>query len=108
MISARGNVTVHEKVALLNCRRLPGRLNMAETALLLGIHEHDVPVLISARLLSPLGRPASNAPKYFAAVEIADRASDLEWLSSATREIAKYWRRKNDRKRQPVRVCAIE
>jgi hypothetical protein len=67
--------------------------------LLLGFQEHDIAPLISAKLLVPLGKPAPNAPKYFAAVEIAERASSPEWLSSATRVIAKHWRRKNQLRR---------
>ena len=95
MIAARGISTLQEKLAVLNCRRLPGRLNVSETALLLGFQEHDIAPLVSAKLLVPLGKPAPNAPKYFAAVEIVERASNSEWLSSATRAIAKHWRRKN-------------
>ena len=98
MIAARGISTLQEKLAVLNCRRLPGRLNVSETALLLGFQEHDIALLVAAKLLVPLGKPAPNAPKYFAAVEIAERASDPEWLSSATKQLAKHWLRKNQRK----------
>jgi hypothetical protein len=45
-----------------------------------------------------LGKPAANAPKYFATVQIAELASDCEWLSSATKQLAKHWRRKNEGK----------
>jgi len=62
--------------------------------LFLGFQEHDIAPLISAKLLVPLGKPAPNAPKYFAAVEIAERASDCEWLSSETTQLAKHWLRK--------------
>src|SRR5438552_10117200 len=98
MLSTRGNVTVQERVALLNCRRLPGRLNTSETALLLGVHEHDVPVLVAARLLLPLGKPAPNAPKYFASVEVAANAENPAWLAQATRAICKHWSKKNAKK----------
>src|SRR5260370_30369860 len=95
MLANRAASSVPEKFALLNCQRLPARLNTSETGLLLGFQEHDIAPLIAARLLVPLGKPAPNAPKYFAAVEIAERASNSEWLSSATKAIAKHWRRKN-------------
>ena len=42
---------------LLNLRRLPAMLNMAQTAALIGLAEHDIPVLVSVRLLEPLGNP---------------------------------------------------
>ena len=97
MISLRQTAPAHEKVALLNCRRLPARLNVTEAAVLLGLKEHDIAPLVAAKLLTPLGKPAQNAPKYFAAVDILARCEDREWLSEATKAIAKYWLRKNRR-----------
>jgi len=95
MLSSRAAPTTQERLALLNCRRLPGRLNSSETALLLGIQEHDIPVLIGARLILPLGNPASNAPKYFASVKVMAHAENPDWLGRATRALAKHWQRKN-------------
>jgi hypothetical protein len=80
MLASRSSATGQEKLALLNCRRLPGRLNSSETALLLGFQEHDIAPLIAAKLLAPLGKPVANAPKYLAAVEIVERAGDSQWL----------------------------
>ena len=42
---------------LLNLRRLPAMLNIQQTAVLLGLAEHDVPVLIGVGLLKSLGDP---------------------------------------------------
>lgn len=98
MLASRSAATAQEKFALLNCRRLPGRLNTSETALLLGFQEHDIAPLVAAKLLVPLGKPASNAPKYFAAVEMVERATDSEWLGKATKALGKHWQRKNQRK----------
>src|SRR5260370_36975402 len=98
MLASRSTATAQERLALRNCRRLRGRLNTSEAALVLGFQEHDMALLVAAKLLMPLGKPAPNAPKYFAAVDIAERASDSEWLSSATKQLAKHWLRKNQRK----------
>jgi hypothetical protein len=68
---------------------------MSETALLLGFQEHDIAPLVAAKLLVPLGKPAPNAPKYFASVEIIERATSSAWLSSATKALAKHWQSKN-------------
>jgi hypothetical protein len=68
-------------VALLNCRRLPARLSTGETAVLLGFQERDFAPLIAAKLLAPLGKPAPNAPKYFATVDVLAAAQDRDWLS---------------------------
>jgi hypothetical protein len=98
MLSSRSAVPAQEKFALLNCRRLPGRINTAETALLLGFQEHDIAALTAAKLLVPLGKPAPNAPKYFAALKIVEKANDSEWLAKATKALAKHWQLKNQRK----------
>ena len=77
--------------------QLPARLEVKETAVVLGFSESDIPILIAAGLLKPLGRPAPNAPKFFARVEIERVAHDLDWLNRATRCVAQYWKRKRDR-----------
>ena len=71
MFSAKRVSSGHEILALLNCRRLPARLRTGETAVLLGFQEHDIAPLIAANLLAPLGKPAPNAPKYFATVDVS-------------------------------------
>jgi len=98
MFAGRKAPNLQDALALLNCRRLPGRLNTAETAVLLGFQEHDIPALIARKLLTPLGKPAANAPKYFAAVDVLNAAQDREWLSQATRALSRYWSEKNGRK----------
>jgi hypothetical protein len=99
VLSSKRLSSMQEAAALLNCRRLPARLNSSEVALLLGFQEHDVAPLVGARLLVVLGKPAANAPKYFAAVDVLARADDVEWLSQATRALARFWQGKNLRKR---------
>lgn len=78
-------------------RGLPARLDAAQTAKLLGFAEHDIQILMAAGKLKPLGEPAPNAPKWFSAIEIIGLAADGVWLSRATRELSKYWRRKRER-----------
>ncbi len=78
-------------------RNLPARLDVVATAKLLGFAEHDVQILMAAGRLTPLGEPAPNAPKWFAAVEVVRLAADREWLHRATKEISKHWRRKRKR-----------
>jgi len=98
MYASRKIGTFQESIALLNCRRLPARLNTTEAAVLLGFQEHDMAPLMAAKCLSPLGRPAPNSPKYFAAVEICALAQDRDWLDRATRMLANHWAKKNSRK----------
>ena len=99
MIAARNVGNAQSALELLNCRRLPGRLNTTEAAVLLGFQEHDIAPLVAAKLLTPLGKPAPNAPKYFAAVDVVNAAQDRSWLSQATRTVSRHWSEKNSRKK---------
>lgn len=89
-------------LAVWAARALPARLDGPATAKLLGFAEHDIQILMAAGKLEPLGDPAPNAPKWFAAVEIIRLAADRDWLSKATREVSKYWRHKRERRPKPV------
>jgi hypothetical protein len=73
--------------------------------LLLGFQEHDIAPLIAAKILKPLGQPAPNAPKYFASVDIEARVEDPDWLCQATRTLARYWIKKNSRKKRRLTAC---
>jgi len=77
---------------VLNCLRLPGRLNAEQTARLGGFQPHDIAPLVKAKLLTPLGGGARNCTKYFALDDLEHKFSDPEWLDNATRVIS--WSRK--------------
>ena len=81
---------------------LPARLDVSATARLLGFAESDIQVLMAVGKLTPLGDPAPNAPKWFAAVEMIGLATDKDWLHKATKEISKYWRNKRERHMNPL------
>jgi hypothetical protein len=85
---------------------LPVRLDVAATAKLLGFAEHDIQILMAVGKLTPLGDPAPNAPKWFAAVEVIRFAVDQDWLHKATREISKHWRHKREHRVnvEPLRI----
>jgi hypothetical protein len=68
-------------------RHLPARLDVAATAKLLGFAEHDIQILMAVGKLTPLGDPAANAPRWFAAVEMIRLAADQDWLHKATKDI---------------------
>jgi hypothetical protein len=77
----------------------PARLGINETAWLMGFNEHDIPVLVSAGLLKPLGRPSASGSKYFATVELQNLRTDTRWLAKASDAIVNYWRDKNSSRR---------
>jgi hypothetical protein len=83
----------HQFLRLLG--QLPARLNAEQTAWVLNCQPHDIPVLVAARLLKPLGNPQPNSVKYFAAVEVKEFARDRAWLARMTNAINQRWQRKN-------------
>lgn len=74
---------------VLNCLRLPGRLTYELTAQLGGLQVHDIPLLIKAGLLKPLGGGPRNCVKYFAATEVERNFADPKWLDKATKVISR-------------------
>lgn len=86
------------ELACWSSLHLPARLNVAQTAKLLGFAEHDIQILMAARKLAPLGAPAQNAPKWFCACEIIALVSDRDWLSKATLAVSRYWLTKRQRR----------
>src|SRR5208283_4609767 len=82
-------------------KNLPARLDAAGTSKLLGFAENDIKILMAVGKLTPLGDPAPNAPQWFAAVEMIPLAADKDWLHKASKEIAKYWRNKRERRQTP-------
>jgi hypothetical protein len=84
--------------AFLSLAFTPGRFDSEQTAWFLGFQPHDIPVLIAAGLLRPLGRPRPNSVKYFAAVDLEALRTDPKWLSKATDVVQTQWRRKNGAK----------
>ena len=78
------------EVQILNTPRLPARLEVRQVAQLLGFAEHDIPILVRDKLLTPLGKPALNSHKYFCAADIEGLARDKAWLDKATKSVSKH------------------
>ena len=76
-------------------------MGINETAWLLGFGETDIPVLVSAGLLKPLGRPTATGSKYFATVDLQNFRNDSRWLAKASDAVVHHWRAKNA-SRRPV------
>jgi len=73
----------------------PARLTAEQAAWVLNCQPHDVPVLVVARLLKPLGNPQPNSVKYFAAMEVLELAKDRTWLAKLTNAVSQHWKEKN-------------
>ena len=74
---------------ILNQVRLPARLDVGQTAELLGFMEYEIQVLVRFKLLRPLGEPAPNGRKFFSSVEIHSLAENRQWLDKATRMVSR-------------------
>ena len=78
----------------------PARLNVDQTAWALNFQAHDIPVLVAAKLLKPLGHPPANGAKMFFTDEVLALKKDRAWLAKATDTIHKHWQEKNQCKKQ--------
>ena len=83
--------------------QVPARLTAEQVSWVLNCQPHDIPVLVSARLLKPLANPASNSVKYFATVDLLEAIKDRNWLVRVTSAIYQHWQKKNLRKK-PIAV----
>ena len=84
-----------EKRDFLTLATLPARLGITEAAWYLGFTEHDIPALVSAGLLKPLGHPPASGSKYFSTNELQALRTDARWLAKASDAIVNHWRTKN-------------
>jgi hypothetical protein len=75
--------------------QLPARLTAEQAAWVLNCQTHDVPILVAARLLKPLGNPASNGIKFFATGELLELTKDKAWLVKVTNAVNQYWQKNN-------------
>jgi len=90
----------HRFLSLLG--QLPARLTAEQVGWVLNCQAADIPILVSSRLLKPLGVLAPNSVKYFASREILDLANDRTWLSKITNAVGQHWKDKNHiRKERP-------
>ncbi|MCX6896214.1 MAG: hypothetical protein NTZ16_12095 [Verrucomicrobia bacterium] len=88
----------HKFLTLLG--QLPARLTAEQAAWVLNCQPHDVPALVAAKLLKPLGNPPANGIKYFATAEVLESIKDGAWLVRVSRTIYQHWQKKNASQRK--------
>jgi hypothetical protein len=79
--------------------QLPARLTAEQTGWVLNCQAHDIPALLNARLLKPLGTPSQNGAKYFATADVLEISKDRAWLVKVTNTISQHWQNQNARKK---------
>ena len=87
----------HRFLSLLG--QLPVRLTAEQAGWVLNCQPHDIPALINARLLEPLGNPSQNSTKYFATADVLELTKDRAWLGKVTNTISQHWQKQNARKK---------
>jgi hypothetical protein len=87
----------HQFLALVG--QPPARLTVEQAAWVLGCQLHDMPILISTRLLKPLGNPPQNAVKFFSTAEVTEMARDRAWLAKMTQTVGQHWHKRNLRQK---------
>lgn len=80
--------------------QLPARLTGEQTGWVLNCQPHDIPALIAARLLKPLGNPAPNGTKFFSAADVLELSKDRSWLVKVTTAINGHWQKQNAQKKK--------
>jgi hypothetical protein len=65
----------------------------------LNCQSSDVPILVGARLLKPLGNPSPHSVKYFAASELLEQVEDRTWLAKVTNALNQHWQKRNAAKK---------
>ena len=87
----------HQFLTLLG--QLPVRLMAEQAAWVLNCQAHDIPILVAARLLKPLGNPPLNGIKFFATAELLELAKDRAWLVKVSNAVNLFWQRQNAQKK---------
>jgi hypothetical protein len=77
--------------------RLPARLTAEQAAWVLNCQAHDIPALVAAKLLKPLGNPPANGIKFFATADLLEFVRDRQWLVRMSATIYQHWQKKNAR-----------
>jgi len=87
-----------ERQQFLSLPHFPGRLNAKETAWFLGFSPHEIPMLVGARLVKPLGHPPEHGLKFFLKADLEPLRDDRSWMDEASDVILDYWKKQNLRR----------
>ena len=86
----------NEAREFLNLLRLPGTIDAGQTAILLGINEASIAILVNKLFLKPLGKNlAANSPKRFSSAAIEALARNAEEMNRMHHLICSHWRTRN-------------
>ena len=84
-----------EQRQFLNLARFPAVLSREQVSWRLGFELHEIDILIAAKKLKPLAKPARTGKKQFANVTIERLANDENALDALRATIIRFWEAKN-------------
>ena len=85
-----------EDLKFLNLLRLPGTISAEQAAILLGVSNANIPILIAKKFLHPLGgRIKPNAPKRFSSHAIMKLVNDPEAMDRMHSILTVHYRQRN-------------
>ena len=93
--------------AVLSALLSPSSSVSQQAAWVINCQPHDVPVLVAARLLKPLGNPPPNSMKFFAALEVLEQVKDRNWLAKVTNALNQHWQKKNSAKKNRLELGVV-
>ena len=79
--------------------QLPARLTAEQAAWVINCQPHDIPALVAAKLIKPLGNPPANGIKFFATADVLESCKDRNWLVRVSATIYQHWQKKNATRR---------
>ena len=87
--------------------QLPARLTAEQAAWVLNCQLHDIPALVAAKLIKPLGNPPANGIKFFATADLLEATKDRHWLVRMSATIYQHWQKKNARQHLAVQPLSF-
>jgi hypothetical protein len=90
----------HQFLALVG--QPPARLTVEQAAWVLGCQPHDIAILVTSRMLKPLGNPPLNGIKFFATADVLGVVKDRSWLAKMTNTVNQHWQKKNARQKRAL------
>jgi hypothetical protein len=84
-----------DQTNFLQLRRLPARLTVDQTAVLLGFHADGIDCLVDIGLMETLGGVSPGVQRMFARVYIEQLGINVKWLAKATVKIRQFHQQRN-------------
>ena len=83
--------------------QFPGFMMKEHVAKAIGRPRHDIPPLVRAGLIKPLGNPSRHCVKMYSRELLAQQFADVTWQDKVAAAIHRHWKIKNSRKHHQLK-----